>query len=135
MRPRSGIRAPVVADNAAPASSAESVEPVEAEPPPQGPPTAPDPGCVLRAQGSDWFIRGLGPERSGLPDNYELKCPTGLVRRGNFPMCLELLRQQMGGVIDEWRIETPPPQPSGSRPDQRGSGGWVAPAVHRKRPR
>ncbi len=125
--------APVV-DVPSPAASAEPVESVEEEPVPQGPPTPPDPGHVLRIQGSDWYVRALGPDRPGLPDVFELKCPTGLVRRGNFDLCLGLLTMQMGGVIDEWRIEAPAPQPEVSRPDQRAVRGWVQPQVNRRRP-
>ena len=125
--------APVV-DVATPEPSGEPVESVEAEPPPQGPPTPPDPGHVLRIQGSDWYVRGLGADRPGLPDVFELKCPTGLVRRGNFALVMDLLTTQMGGVIDEWRIEAPAPQPSTSRPDQRAVRGWVQPQVNRRRP-
>ncbi len=94
-------------DLPAPEPSGEPVESVEEDPLLQGEPEAPDPGHALRFMGSDWYIKGFGPVREGLPNVYELRCPSGLVRRGPFAMCMDLLTTQMGGDVGEWTDQVP----------------------------
>ncbi len=96
-----------------PEAPGEPVESVEEDPLLQGEPEAPDPGHVLRFIGSDWYIKGFGPAREGLPNVYELRCPSGLVRRGPFAMLLGLLETQMGGDLGEWTVQEPRPEPGG----------------------
>ena len=125
--------APPVVDVLSPAASAESVDPTVEDVPPVGDPEAPGVGCILRLYGSDWFVRGLGADRPGLPNNFELMCPHGLIRRGPFPMLLGLLETQMGGDLGEWTVQEPRPQLASSRPDQHATRQPSRPAVNRRR--
>lgn len=99
------------------------------------PPQPPPPGCFLRFIGSPIYISGLPGDRPGLPDIFEARDSTGLMRRGSFEIALAAALKAMGGSHGPWTIEQPRQQQQAEiRPDQMPPRS-TPPAINTRRPR
>ena len=102
---------------------------------PQGDPTPPEIGHTVSFIGSDFTIKGCPPDRPGLPVVHELRRRGSLVRRGPWPILLEVARKAEGGTLGERIYQAPRSMPESGRLDQAAIAAPQFPAVHRRQSR